>query len=206
MRLPEPGVYVYTTSGSESIDALTGARHEYPAESAITVTPGGCGVVVRWQPLAERYDEYDLCLAPSGGLDSSTYTSFHRFFNQDDKSTYSCPPGTAFVPRPTTAGSAWRASCSSGDTVDTTEWKVVGTAPMTIGATTVPAVQLRGDDTFTDPDGSNGATGIDLWIDATTGLTLKRVEQGTSTTTSPIGDIHYVERIELTLTSLTPRR
>jgi hypothetical protein len=50
-RLPSPGVYVYATTGSESVDALAGTDHDYPAETTITVLRAGCGVVLRWVAL-----------------------------------------------------------------------------------------------------------------------------------------------------------
>src|SRR6185295_15331499 len=42
LTLPAPGVYTYMTSGSESVDALGGATHTYPASSALTVRQAGC--------------------------------------------------------------------------------------------------------------------------------------------------------------------
>lgn len=47
--LPEPGVYLYESSGFDSVDALTGARHDYPAQTTVTITTEGCGVRVRWE-------------------------------------------------------------------------------------------------------------------------------------------------------------
>ncbi len=38
----------------EEVDALVGSRHAYPSESTITVRPGGCGVLMRWDVLEER--------------------------------------------------------------------------------------------------------------------------------------------------------
>ena len=36
----DPGLYVYATLGFEEIDALGGARHDYPSETFITIQPG----------------------------------------------------------------------------------------------------------------------------------------------------------------------
>ena len=65
---PTLGVYVYATTGDEAIDALTGVHHTYPAQTTITVVPGGCGVQLRWAPLVERYEQWDECPSPDGGL------------------------------------------------------------------------------------------------------------------------------------------
>ena len=49
-ELPEPGVYVYATTGSAKVDALNGAAHTYPAETTITVTLEGCGARTAGRP------------------------------------------------------------------------------------------------------------------------------------------------------------
>jgi len=56
----EDGVYVYDTKGFEQTNALGGARHDYPAESTITVQHGGCGWTTRWQPLQERWEQWQF--------------------------------------------------------------------------------------------------------------------------------------------------
>jgi hypothetical protein len=68
--VPEPGVYVYASRGFDSVDALTGARHDYPAQTTVTVTTEGCGVRVRWNTVRERWDEWfiDRWLRPRAGL------------------------------------------------------------------------------------------------------------------------------------------
>src|SRR5262245_41031561 len=48
------GVYLYSTRGEESVDALGGATHHYPARTTITVVEVPCGVRLQWQPLEER--------------------------------------------------------------------------------------------------------------------------------------------------------
>ena len=60
------GLYLYATTGFETTDALAGSRHEYPAQTYMTIQPGGCGTQVRWQALDQRWDEYDFC--PDGSL------------------------------------------------------------------------------------------------------------------------------------------
>lgn len=204
--LPAPGVYVYATTGQESVDALNGASHTYPAQTTITVVNGGCGVLLRWAPLVERYDEWDLCPRPGGGLGTTGYTTVHTFFGQNDTEHYACSEGTVYLPSPATAGTSWTASCHFGDTADSTVWTVVGTEPVTVGANVVDAVHIHGADNSTNPDGSTSQTTIDLWLRPSDALPLKRVETGTSVNKTAIGDVHYNEHFELQLIDLQPRR
>lgn len=52
--------YVYVTSGFDAVDVLTGARHDYPAATTLTVTASGCGVRLRWDVAVERWDTREL--------------------------------------------------------------------------------------------------------------------------------------------------
>ena len=60
------GVYVYDTSGQESIDVLGGDSHTYPSESALTVTSEGCGQRMTWKPLAGRSESWLVCPVDGG--------------------------------------------------------------------------------------------------------------------------------------------
>ena len=57
----QPGVYAYLTVGHEEIDALAGARHDYPEVTYIIITAEACGPSARWQPLQERSIEWRHC-------------------------------------------------------------------------------------------------------------------------------------------------
>ena len=173
----------------------------------MSVVPGGCGVQLRWAPLVERYEEWDMCPAPDGGLATTGYTSYHTFFNQVEDDHYVCPSGTVYLPAaPLAPGATWTIACTHENTLDSTVWTVIGTEPVEVSGVTVEAVHIRGADGSTDPDGSTTRTTIDVWLRPSDGLTLQRVEDGTSTTKSPVGDVHYREHIELRLLDLQPRR
>jgi hypothetical protein len=205
VRLPSPGVYVYASTGSESVDALGGTTHHYPVETTVTVLLSGCGVVLRWVALEERSEEWDLCPDGRGGLESSYYEAYHRFFGQDDRRRYEC--GASTILRATVeVGDHWERTCSSGDRTEVTATEVVGFEPITIGDVTTVAVHLRLAAELSSDDGTSGTTGIELWLDPRTGLPLRHVEQGATTSPQVIGDVHYEEHYELVLTSLHPRR
>ncbi|HEY4331043.1 MAG TPA: hypothetical protein VGM78_00675, partial [Ilumatobacteraceae bacterium] len=71
-RLPALGVYVYTTTGRDSVDALTGDHHNYPAQTTITVTAFGCGVKQRWDVAKERWEEWQRCADPGAATGAAT--------------------------------------------------------------------------------------------------------------------------------------
>ena len=81
-----PGLFVYDTSGFESVDAFGGARHTYPAHTTISVraTAGGCRVY-RWRPFTQRYWEWETC-----GDRLVRFGELHRFFGRDDKRDWRC--------------------------------------------------------------------------------------------------------------------
>ncbi len=92
------GLYLYATDGFESTDALVGSRHDYPAQTYITIQPGGCGTLVRWQALEERWDEWDFCA--DGSL--AGWQGYHEWFGSGTSRTG--PARRPFPPRVIPAG------------------------------------------------------------------------------------------------------
>ena len=83
------GVYLYATSGGESIDALGGANHRYPATTSVTAVGTRCGVRLRWDALVGRTATWTLCATPAG-VELSTWEVVHTFFGRSDRTTYTC--------------------------------------------------------------------------------------------------------------------
>ncbi|HEX9258321.1 MAG TPA: hypothetical protein VF855_02210, partial [Acidimicrobiales bacterium] len=139
-RLPAPGVYVYATSGSDSVDALSGASHRYPATTTITVEPADCGVTQRWLALEERWDQWTSCTDGRGIL-LRDFTGFHRFFGQATTEKWVCS-GEA---RPAAAnpGTTWRATCDEQGVTTVWQGTVVGAESLHVGSETVPVQRVR---------------------------------------------------------------
>ena len=127
---PAPGVYRYTTTGGDAVDALGGASHQYPATSTITVTVDGCATTQRWTAAAERWDELTTC-AGDGGVQLQRFVSLHHFFGADDTETSTCDG----QPRPlgAAAGTTWTARCVDGDETATWTGTVVGAETAVVG-------------------------------------------------------------------------
>ena len=77
------GVYLYATTGGESIDALGDVHHRYPATTSITARGAQCGVRLRWDALQGRSATWTLC-STRAGVDLGTEEVVHTFFGQGD--------------------------------------------------------------------------------------------------------------------------
>ena len=139
-ELPAPGVYSYSTTGNDGVDALGGALHRYPATSTIIVTAAECGVSQRWAPLEQRADETLTC-ATADGVEVRRFTAFHQFFGQDEREEWECTG----EPRPLDAapGTTWTTECTKQrgtddvGSVDTWSGVVVGPETATVEGETV---------------------------------------------------------------------
>jgi hypothetical protein len=198
--LPEPGVYVYDTDGLDSVDALNGAHHTYPAQTTITVTPDGCGVRQRWTAVEQRWEEWTSCVAAEG-VAMSTFVDFHSFFNQGTNELYKCTGDPQPVAAP--AGTTWAITCVEPG--ETTVWhgQVVGEEQLVIGGTPTPVEHVVID---LDDGDARDHQHREVWYVRGTDLVAKQSVTNDTTNSSPIGDVHYHERYDLTLVSLTPRR
>jgi hypothetical protein len=204
IRLPPPGVYRYTTTGQEHVDALGGTTHAYPPTTTVTITPGGCGVQARWDVLQERWMSRQLCLG-TGGIVTGAYTDFHRFYGQDDRADWTCQPPYVLVPSVTTAGASWAGACVDGSDQEDTSISVIGQEPVTVGGQTIDAVHIQRVEKDHDK-GSSALSTTDQWFDPGDGLVLRETESSTSTTSSLVGNVHYDEHYELDLVSLQPEQ
>jgi hypothetical protein len=201
--LPEPGVYTYTTSGRESIDAVGGRHHDYPAETTITVRIEGCGAVHEWRPLRERWDETVVCRSELGaGLER--YRSHHEFFGIADDREFVCKPGSLWYPATTEAGATWTARCSSDDIDVLRTGTVTGLSQLDVGGVPVEVLTFELHDEI-----SGASTGINdriVTLVPETGLIVGLSVHVDVQNDSPIGHVRYEELYKLELDSLTPRR
>jgi hypothetical protein len=198
---PTPGVYVYASAGSESIDVLGGASHQYPSISTITVVSTACGSRLTWTPLEGRFDEYDLCVR-SDGVAGEWTVNHHEFFHMQDEQVFTCRSPSWWLPPARV--SAWSTVCRSGDRVLTRSARVVATETLGVGGVDRSAVHIYLVDVL--GGASHGSTRADLWLDARTGLPLRWHSQNDSLNASPVGDVHFRETFDLTLRSVDPQR
>jgi hypothetical protein len=196
------GLYVYATTGYETTDALAGARHQYPAETYLTIQPGGCGALVRWLPLAQRYEEWDYC--PDGRM--TGWDSFTEWFQVGNTDQWECPEPVQTQGEP---GDSWVIECSRAETdnaaaaVQVTSFAVVGYEPLVVGGEEVQTLHVRA--TIVGTGGSVSTGQEDTWYLVGTQLPVRWVAVYDSTTDSRIGAVQYYEQAEIRLISLQPR-
>lgn len=199
--LPEPGVYRYDTTGGESIDAMGGVARGYPVETTITVTTRGCGVRLRWSPLEQRRDEWELCASgpavelQPGGL------QFHEFFGRSQADEIRCDGAIVLT---TTAGvppTEVERACTLADDPWRQRWEVIGAGALEVDGRDVPVTHLRM--TVDDDDEYWEHTTTD-WYVADSGLPVRIVVETTSRSPSMVGPVVYEETYELQLESMSP--
>lgn len=195
------GLYRYTTTGFETTDALAGGRHDYPAETYMTIQPGGCGTLVRWQALKERWEEWDLC-ADAGLAGRQTY---HEWFNISNLDVWTCSPAvpTQDDPGEVATGNCTRAATGNAEAAeDSLRFEMVGYETLTVGTEQVETLHVRA--TSSGSGGTVMSRTIDTWILPGTQLVVRQTVQSSSTTQSRVGTVNSHEEYELNLVSLLP--
>ncbi len=174
---PATGVYVYATTGWERVSAGN-ITHHYPARTTLTVAGSACGLRLRWDALAGRYAELQLCRT-AGGWELRHYVDVHAFLNVQDVHDYSCSGFPVVVCR-----------TDSGDVLTST-------------VTEVAARHVRITQQATGKSVSTGV--IEAWL-LPNGLPRRVTvdDQGAQTVLG--AKVTYTESAEFTLTSTTPLR
>jgi len=196
------GVYPHKTEGYEETDAVGGSRHDYPAESSVVVRHTDCGLITRWQPLRERWDESSFCSVGST-LEIRTFTMYHEFFQKGQQDNYRCPPGSIVFDRNEPIGASWMWHCDSENASVDTQTRVVGIEPMTVDGKTIDTVRMRYELRLTGA--SEGAQLQERWIDPESGMVLRLRSEVAAKTESPFGRVNYEEKYLIEIKSLTPR-
>jgi hypothetical protein len=201
-RIPS-GVYVYATEGQESVDALGGARHNYPPRSTITVTAADCGTTLRWDVLRGRSTAWTTC-TDDGGETLAAVAERHRFFGRTEHTDYTCS-GTVARPAEHDPGMTWKVACDTASGIlERGTGTVISLTELPVAGAPVPVAHIRFRTTFAGS--TRGETTRDMWVERETGLPVRVRLSTTTVNGSPIGDVTYRELAQLDLVSLTPRR
>lgn len=196
------GVYLYRTSGEESISALGGRRHRYPTRSSLTVTSDGCGMELRWDVLRMRHNTWEVC-SEGNGQRLAAWREAHNFVGRDDVTDWRCTM-TAWLPSDRTPGSSSPYRCEGAGTNQRGGVTVVGEEALLVGSVRVDTVRLRIG--VTETGEARGPLVEERWLEPVTGLPVRIRYRVTTENASPIGDVTFEERYDLRLVSLQPRR
>lgn len=198
--LPEPGVYRFATAGGESLAILNNPSRTYPAETPVIIEPQGCGVVVRWTPLEERTETWEMCLQ-DGGARLAGYTSVHEFFDQREERVFVCEPGAWLIPPPG-VGDVTTATCSGSGLTEVRETRALGRPTVTIGGESIEAVEIA--TVVTTTGATVGTTTRRLTLAAEDAFPLVWVDEVANTTSTAVGDASYRETVRLEAVSQQP--
>jgi len=199
-----PGVYVYATSGSESVSALGGTTHTYPGRSTITVTAAPCGMALRWDVLETRSSIWDVCGDGDGDVVQRLdgWMEAHEFFGQDDRTTWRCSSSPWLV-GPVVAGTTFPHSCDGGDTTQSGTVTVVGEESIDVGGVSVETLRLRLE--AEEEGAARGSLVEERWVERETGLPVRVDYRVQTDNDSLIGDVVFEEAYAIELLSLEPR-
>lgn len=200
VALPAPGVYRYATDGREHVTALGGTDHVYPAETSLTVTPHGCGVHLRWDLLAERYEEWNLCVTDGAVTLQPTGVQFHQFFGQAQTDVSECLATVPLNPPPP-IGTAIPRDCRLADEPWNPVWTSAGTGTATVDGGAVATTSF---DVTIELTGEYPEHSTQHWVFAPDGLPVSISVDMESANPSPVGSVTYTETIVATLVSRNP--
>jgi hypothetical protein len=200
VSLPAPGVYQYATTGFDEIDALNGARHEYPAITTITVTPHDCGVRLRWDVAVERWDTWDWCL-DGNAIGQSGWVGYHEFFDVAGRNDNTCDGDPRPLDAP--AGTTWSMTCRMGDrTTSSFTGIVLDRTALTVADISIPVLHLRYD---VDVVGeSTGTQVVEGWYRTTDGLPVREQLTISTRQSTVIGATNFDETYTIELLTPTP--
>jgi hypothetical protein len=194
------GVYVYATKGSESISALGGTRHNYPARTSITAVAVPCGMQYRWAALEGRSTSWTFC-STAAGIELRISDERHTFFGLGDHAVYHCS-GRLLIPKKSVAAASKPFSCRSDRNLEVGTAHILGRATLEIDGRRAAAIRVSTDLTIRTRD--SGHEWVDWWLDSSSGLPLRITLRSRTSRTMFVGRVQYHEDFSLRLLSLTP--
>jgi hypothetical protein len=187
-------VYRYLTTGGDSTKLLTGASHDYPAESVITITRSGCGVRMEWTPVRERSEYFDVC-REDNRLVLKGYGGAHEFFGMQDKHAVTCSAQTWLIPAIENGDSA-SAVCEGGNLAHKRTTASVKAVEVLIGKEKVDGFIVE--TKFVAEGSFNGTTVRTMTFDED-GVLLSWTDVVSGFSPTPVGKAVYEENFSLTL-------
>jgi hypothetical protein len=209
--LPYTGVYMYSTTGSESANApgMLASGAQYPHTTAMTVFSQGCGQDWRWQPLTDRYEDLVVCRSSNGSLMLQSRFDAEQFYRDNDRRNFSCTSGSVFLPARPRSGETFGGKCANGGNANSGGFvigysgEVVGTDALEVDGTRVSTVHLVVSEKMTGDTVGTGTAS--LWLDSQTGLVVKETRTENTRSKSAVGWVPSAESFSLDLLSLEPK-
>jgi hypothetical protein len=200
---PELGVYRYAVKGGEELDTtFVSGSHDYGGVSTIAITPSRCGVEERWQVLAERWTEAEVCRT-AGGSRLEAVRDSREFFGQVEFTSFSCQGDEVPKAADLRAGMSWTVACASEDASVETEIRVTEIGRVEVAGRAFDALHTTSSITLAGK--VSGTDERDEWRRRSDGLLLRRTV-ATEASVDVVAGGSYSERYSLRLLSVKPRR
>ncbi len=202
---PEPGVYIYTGSGTESVDVLGGSRHEFPEETSVVVEldpEDDCHWTANVVYVKQHIEEREYCTHDGVMIDRG-FTRKIEFFNQLQETTFTCGDDAERLRTDAQEGDTWSWTCESG-TETKSEYTAtsLGTETLTVGGEQVETWRSR---VVSKQTGETvGTDTSEFWL-AETGLVVKFTARLKVKTSSVLGETTFQENLSYALTSMVPK-
>jgi hypothetical protein len=179
---------------------LTGARHDYPKVTTITVVPSGCGVRLRWDVALERWDSWDWCVE-GNAIRMTGWIGYHEFFGTPGRNDDTCDGDPRPLDDP--AGATWAMTCRLGDrTTSTFAGTVIERTSLPVAGVDIPVLHIRYD---VDVVGeSTGHQTVEGWYRTTDGLPVREHLTIATTQQTVVGSAHFDEDYTIDLLTPTP--
>ncbi len=210
---PEPGVYTYRGSGTETLSIL-GVEQDWGPRVPATVSktsPRCWRLGIEYS--TNHRQEFDYCARGSTLVEMGGRTAQRFDFGVtkvDDLTEFSCtPPGVA-IRVEAVPGDRWKQTCTGGSkqqgtTVTSSGFnRYLGIRRMKVGGQEIEAFAYRVDRRLSGDQ--SGTERNELWFAVGSGLPVRYVRNAHVDSPSPIGSVTYAEQGTLTLATLHPRR
>ena len=198
---PAPGVYAFTTTGTEQLGAT---QRSYPSTTYAIVELGdGCKWSFDHQVLREHTDRYTGCNTATSSL--TGWVMHREFLGVSVDKDYACT-GDALVDGARAPGSAISIECqvAGDDEHISMRLQDLGQAEVVIGGQAVTAAHISGTADMTGY--ATGTATLELWLDPVSGLRLREIRSVDAQVDEKVTTNRYTEQAEFMLQSLTPQQ
>lgn len=204
LRAPTAGVYVFASSGYESVD-IAGGRREMPDETPFTLQTTAAGFSTRLQPYTQHVDLREFS-HEGAGIHLERWYMERTFFGQTVAQDYRCSGDQPAWTRNAAPGDQTRLRCAWDQRADlegTSTLQGYEDVALGDGDSVRGVPHLVVDATLTGD--VEGHSRLDLWLHPETGQVLREIRDIQVDTPSPFGRVRYREATEFHLWSLTPQ-
>ncbi len=211
-RRPEPGVYRYEGSGSESLTTPPLSQSQGPSmPGTVELGDDGCWTF-RIDYSSNHWQSWDHC--PEGDdLVEAGGQSWQRWMIGataiTNLSDFTCAAGAMVLPADPAPDREWTARCTGtneaveGEAVSEGTYRFVGEETVEVGAATIAAQRFVRERTMSGAQ--VGTERSEVWFATDTGLPIRNERTIEARTATPIGESTYTETGEFHLVSIDPQ-